>query len=155
MDCTVVESNIHAQYDSELLVDSIRVLARLLSVIKTELAGIIFSFTDHMRRTKRRNIDILHAKNGDERKSPYRDLINVTENMIGYAENGLKAIGNYTCKSLEEMTAAAWVTTASKIRAISSLEIALGSASGSCMRTLGFMTSSVKTFCFTRYMMKA
>jgi IS5 family transposase len=36
VDCTVVESNIHKPYDSELLLDSVRVLARLLSTIKTE-----------------------------------------------------------------------------------------------------------------------
>lgn len=106
VDCTVVESNIHTPYDSELLVDSVRVLVKLLSAMKTELPDIIFSFTDHLRRSRRRNLDILHAKNGAARKSPYRDLITVTENMIGYAENALKALGNYTCKSLEEVAAA-------------------------------------------------
>ncbi len=50
VDCTVVESNIHIPYDSELLVDSVRVVARLLSATKTGLPGIIFSFTDHLRR---------------------------------------------------------------------------------------------------------
>lgn len=109
VDCTVVESNIHMPYDSELLVDSVRVMGRLLSTLETELPSIIFSFTNHLRRAKRRNLDILHAKNGDERKGPYRDLINVTENMIGYGENGLRAIGKYTCKSLEEMAVAALV----------------------------------------------
>ena len=110
VDCTVVESNIHAPYDSELLVDSVRALARLLSAIKTGMPGVTFSFTDHLRRAKRRNLDILHAKNGDERKRFYRDLITVTENIIGYAENAVKALGNYTCKSLEEVAAATWVT---------------------------------------------
>jgi len=109
VDCTVVESNIHAPYDSELLVDSVRVLSRLLLAVKTELPGIIFSFTDHLRRARRRNLDILHAKNGAARKSLYRDLITVTENMIGYAENALKALGNSTCKSLEEVAAATWI----------------------------------------------
>ncbi len=110
VDCTVVKSNIHAPYDSELLVDSVRVLARLLTVMKTELPGILFSFTDHLRRAKRRNLEILNAKNGRERKILYRDLIKVTENMIVYGENGSKAIGNYTCKSLEEMALTTWVS---------------------------------------------
>lgn len=109
VDCTVVESNIHAPYDSELLVDSVRVLARLLSTIKTDLPGIIFSFTDHFLRAKRRSLGILNAKNSGERKSLYRDLINVTENMIGYGENGLKGIEKYPCKTLEEMAVATWV----------------------------------------------
>jgi len=42
VDCTVVESNIHGPYDSELLVDANRVLARLLATAKTELSGIVF-----------------------------------------------------------------------------------------------------------------
>jgi IS5 family transposase len=37
VDCTVVESNIHAPYDSELLVDSVRVLARVLTTVKKEI----------------------------------------------------------------------------------------------------------------------
>ena len=85
VDCTVVESNIHAPYDSELLVDSTRVLARLLTEAKTELPGIVFSFTDHRRRSKRRNLEIMNAKNAESRKKPYQDLIVVTENTIGYA----------------------------------------------------------------------
>ncbi len=36
VDCSVVESNIHTPYDSELLVDSTRVLARLLSEAKKQ-----------------------------------------------------------------------------------------------------------------------
>jgi len=36
VDCTVVESNIHAPYDSELLVDSTRVLTRLMTEAKNE-----------------------------------------------------------------------------------------------------------------------
>jgi IS5 family transposase len=108
VDCTVVESNIHAPYDSELLVDSVRVLARVLSLIKIEVPGLIFSFADHLRRAKRRNLNILHAKNGDERKRFYRDLINVTESTIGYGENGLKCIGNYRGKTLEEIAVVAF-----------------------------------------------
>ncbi len=61
VDCTVVESNIHDPYDSELLVDANRVLARLMTEAKTELPGIIFSFSDHRRRAKRRNLEIMNA----------------------------------------------------------------------------------------------
>jgi len=102
VDCTVVESNIHAPYDSELLVDANRVLARLLTEAKTELSGIIFSFTDHRRRAKRRNLEIMNAKNAEERKKPYKDLIEVTENTIGYSENGLKSLASYKAVTLDE-----------------------------------------------------
>lgn len=102
IDCTVVESNIHAPYDSELLVDANRVLARLLSTAKEELRGIVFSFANHLRRARRRNLEIMNAKKAEERKKPYRDLIEITEDTIRYGENGLKALASYTATTLEE-----------------------------------------------------
>ena len=83
VDCTVVESNIHAPYDSELLVDSVRVLARVLTTVKTELTDLVFSFSDHRRRAKRRNLAIMNAKNAADRKKMYTDLLLVTANTIG------------------------------------------------------------------------
>ena len=50
VDCTVVESNIHDLYDSDLLVDANRVLTQILAAAKAELSGIIFAFADHLRR---------------------------------------------------------------------------------------------------------
>jgi len=102
VDCTVVESNIHSPYDSELLVDATRVLARLLSEAKTELSGIAFSFADHRRRVKRRNLEIMNAKNAEGRKKSYKDIIEVTENTIGYAEKGLQSLKSYKAGTIEE-----------------------------------------------------
>ena len=102
VDCTVVESNIHAPYDSELLVDATRVLARLLSEAKSGLPGIIFSFCDHRRRAKRRNLEIMNAKNSEGREKPYKDLIEITENTIGYGEKGLKSLSEYNAATLKE-----------------------------------------------------
>ncbi len=102
VDCTVVESNIHAPYDSDLLVDSNRVLARLLTTAKTELAGIVFRFMDHRRRAKRRHLEIMNARNADGRKWPYKDLIEVTEKTIAYAEKGLKSLNSYREANVEE-----------------------------------------------------
>lgn len=100
VDCTVVESNIHDPYDSELLVDANRVLARLLTTAKKiELPGIVFSFADHLRRARRRNLEIMNAKKTEERKKPYKDLIEITEMTISYSENGLKALTSYTAVS--------------------------------------------------------
>jgi IS5 family transposase len=101
VDCTVVESNIHAPYDSELLVDSIRVLSRLMVEAKRELPGVIFSFTDHRRRSKRRNLEIMNARNAESRKKPYKDLIETTENTIGYSEKCLQSLKSYRAMSLE------------------------------------------------------
>ena len=102
VDCTVVESNIHAPFDSELLVDSVRVLARILTTVKTELPDLVFSFSDHRRRAKRRNLGVMNAKNAVERKKMYKDLLQVTENTIGYAERCLKAFRSYHPVTLEQ-----------------------------------------------------
>jgi IS5 family transposase len=97
-----VESNIHAPFDSELLFDATRVLARVLTQVKAELHGLVFSFSDHRRRAKRRNLGIMNAKNGEERKKLYRDLVLVTENTIGYGEQCLQRFKSFTASSLEE-----------------------------------------------------
>jgi IS5 family transposase len=102
VDCTVVESNIHDPYDSELLVDGIRVLGRILATAKAELPGIVFTFADHLCRAKRRNLEIMNAKNIEQRKKPYKDIIEVTEKTIGYSEKGLKALALYVATSLKE-----------------------------------------------------
>ena len=102
IDCTVVESNIHAPYDSELLVDSNRILSRLLTEARAELTGLIFSFTDHSRRAKRRSLEIMNAKNVEARKKPYKDLIEVTERTISYSENIQKSVASYNAVTLAE-----------------------------------------------------
>jgi IS5 family transposase len=109
VDCTVVESNIHAPYDSELLVDTNRALARLLATAKTELSGIVFSFMDHRRRSKRRNLEIMNAKNAGERKKPYKDLVEITEKTIGYGERCLKSLSSYKAATLEEYGMRSWL----------------------------------------------
>ena len=101
VDCTVVESNIHAPYDSELLVDSVRVLARVLTTVKKEIPDVVFSFSNHQRCARRRNLAIMNAKNAAERKRMYKDLVLVTENTIGYAERCLKALRSYRPSTLE------------------------------------------------------
>ena len=110
VDCTVVESNIHDPYDSELLVDANRVLGRVLGTAKAELSGIVFSFTDHLRRAKHRNLEIMNAKKAEERTKPYKDLIDITENTIGYSEKGLKALASYTATTLSEHALIAGLT---------------------------------------------
>jgi len=102
VDCTVVESNIHAPFDSDLLFDSVRVLARTLTTVKMELPDLVFSFSDHLRRAKRRNLGVMNAKNKAEREKMYKDLLLVTENTIGYAERCLKAFSSYHPSTLEQ-----------------------------------------------------
>lgn len=86
IDCTVVESNIHAPYDSTLLWDSVRVLTRILTKAKQcfPRSGVVFR--DHTRRAKRRMVGIQYAKSKEQRKKHYLDLLQMTRNTIGYAQ---------------------------------------------------------------------
>jgi transposase, IS5 family len=85
-DCTVVESNIHAPSDSELLWDCVRVLTRLLVKAREVVGPSLVSFGNRTRRAKRRRKEIAYAKNAQERQGPYRDLLQVTAEVY---EHGL------------------------------------------------------------------
>lgn len=92
IDCTVVESNIHAPSDSTLLWDSVRVLARILTRAKENFprSGIVFH--DHTRRAKRRMLGIQHAKNKNQRHKKYLDLLKVTRKTAGYAHKAVNTL---------------------------------------------------------------
>jgi len=109
VDCTVVESNIHVPYDSELLTDANRVLGRLLMEAKTKLTGIVFSFADHRRRVKRRCLEIMNAKNAVQREKPYKDLIKIVEKTINYSEKGLKSLALFRAITLKEQVVKNWL----------------------------------------------
>ena len=109
VDCTVVESNIHAPFDSELLMDAVRVLARLLATAKEELPGIVMDFSDHRRRAKRRSLEILNARNAEAREKPYKDLIGIAERTISYGEKAVKRLSAYHGATLEAQAKAAFV----------------------------------------------
>ena len=88
VDCTVVETNIHAPKDSVQLWDCVRVLVRLLYMAKTFL-GATFIFTDHESRAKRRMVGIQNSRNDNERKPKYLDLLKVTRKVVGCAISAL------------------------------------------------------------------
>jgi IS5 family transposase len=83
IDCTVVESNIHAPTDSTLLWDCVRVLVRLQGEACEDFG---LSFNDHSRRAKRRTMTILNARTTEQRVAPYRDLLHVTDKTVKSAE---------------------------------------------------------------------
>ena len=78
VDCTVVESNIHPPSDSELLYDCVRVLTRLMCRAR-ELLGTEVVFGNRKRRAKRRRLGVLNAKDKEQRRRVYRDLLKVSE----------------------------------------------------------------------------
>jgi len=103
VDCTVVESNIHAPADSELLWDGVRVLSRIMSRAKSELEGFRCPFMNHTRRSKRRRLAILNAKDAKQRKKSYKDLIKMTENTVSYAEFAMRALGSFQPSTIEQV----------------------------------------------------
>jgi len=78
-DCTVVESNIHPPWDSELLYDCVRVLTRLMIRARDVVGSSALIFSNRTRRAKRRRLAILNAKNAHQRRRVYRDLLKVTQ----------------------------------------------------------------------------
>jgi IS5 family transposase len=84
IDCTVVESNIHKPLDSSQLWDCIRVLTRLLQKTRDSV-GTRIVFSDHQRVAKRRMTAIQYAKNQEQRRPLYEDLLKYTRKVIGYA----------------------------------------------------------------------
>ena len=92
IDCTVVETNIHAPTDSSLLFDAVRVLTRLLHAAKEACGSKGIGFKDHYRRAKRRMLAIEYARNERQRKSCYRDLLKVARNTLGYSRRAISWI---------------------------------------------------------------
>lgn len=88
VDCTVVETNIHDPSDSSLLVDSVRVLVRLMDRAQEYVDA---PFTNQHRRAKRRAIGILHARTQDDRVPLYRDLLKVTNKTVTAADRVIAA----------------------------------------------------------------
>ena len=85
VDCTVVESNIHPPTNSELLYDCVRVLTRLMCGAR-ELLGTVVVFGNRTRRAKRRRLGVLNAKDKQQRRRVYRDLLKVTEETYRSAQ---------------------------------------------------------------------
>ena len=79
VDCTVVESNIHSPWDSELLYDCVRVLTRLMVRARDVVGSAALIFSNRTRRAKRRRLAILNAKGAHQRRRLYRDLLKVTQ----------------------------------------------------------------------------
>jgi IS5 family transposase len=91
VDTTVVESNIHAPLDSNLLWDCVRVVTRLMDHAR-ELVGAEVTFPNRTRRAKRRALGILNARFKEKRKPLYRDLLVVAEETLQSAERVIEVI---------------------------------------------------------------
>jgi len=103
IDCTGVETNIHAPTDSTLLWDSVRVLTRLIDRCRD--SGInILGCHNHTRVAKRRMLAVLNAKGKKQRKAAYADLLKITNKVIGYSKRAIDAV-NRTCANYQSVMA--------------------------------------------------
>lgn len=94
-DATVVETNIHAPTDSSLLWDAVRVLTLLLT--RAHETYDVAPVPNRSRRAKRRWLEVRSARNARKRRKPYGDLLKVTKETVGYAEQTaatLKTLGH-------------------------------------------------------------
>lgn len=85
MDATVVPVAIHPPTDSTLLNDAVRVLDRLLR--HTEVAAGFTAYHRHLRRAKRRAMEIPHLapRATQRRRACYRELVELTQATASYA----------------------------------------------------------------------
>ena len=90
-DSTCVESNIHPPTDSTLLWDAVRVLTRLIQRVSDQY-GQVAGFCNHTRRAKRRMLAVMNAKNKQQRKAAYVDLLKMAERVRDYARTAQQVI---------------------------------------------------------------
>jgi IS5 family transposase len=95
VDCTVVESNIHHPTDSELLYDCVRVLSRLMRRAR-KLMGEVIVFSNRTRRARRRRLAVRNARNKQQRRAAYRDLLKVTDETQRSAARVMRILGEST-----------------------------------------------------------
>ena len=91
VDTTVVEANIHPPLDSNLLLDSVRVVTRLMGRAQ-QILGADVTFPNRKRRAKRRALAILSAPSKQTRKPLYRDLLVVVEETLQFAERTVAVV---------------------------------------------------------------
>ena len=91
IECTVVESNIHAPSDSSLLYDCVRVLSRLQQRVQDLGLG-RFGYHNHCRVAKRRMVKIQYARSKDERRGVYVDMIKYTEKSLASARRAIERL---------------------------------------------------------------
>jgi IS5 family transposase len=83
VDSTVIDANIHHPLDSNLLYDVVRVLTRLLK--RGAEMSVRIKFSNHVKRAKRRMLDVINARSMAHRVPIYRELLQITCWTLQYA----------------------------------------------------------------------
>jgi len=107
IDTTGVQSNIHHPTDSHQLWDCVRVLARVLQRVETNMVRFRGAFHDHRRAGKRLFARIHNTRGQNAKKPLYKRLIALTEKTVAYARQALEGLAAEHCAGLEEMLMAA------------------------------------------------
>lgn len=82
IDCTTTDTNIHPPDDAAQLYDVVRVVTRLLRRARSHEPRIVVH--KRVKRAKRRWLETMNRKK-EERVAPYRDLVRVTAEVVGWA----------------------------------------------------------------------
>ena len=90
IDATVTETDIHPPDDAAQLWDTVRVITRLLD--QAAEAGFSLNSSRRTRRAKRRRMDVMNAKKAGARRRARRDLVRVTEGVLGFADTAVAAL---------------------------------------------------------------
>jgi len=106
IDTTGVQTDIHHPSDAHQLWDSVRVLARILQRVETEIVRLRGSFHDHRRAAKRLFYRIYNTRGQDHKKPLYKRLIGLAEKTVAYGHAALDALALNQCVSFEEILAA-------------------------------------------------
>jgi len=107
IDTTGVKTNIHHPTDSHQLWDSVRVLARILQRVETDVPRLRGAFHDHRRAAKRLFYRIHNTRGQDNKKPLYKRLIALAEKTVAYGRTAMDALMANQCACFEEMLAAA------------------------------------------------
>src|SRR6266542_2657065 len=92
IDCTVMDANIHHPTDSTLLRDCVRVLVRLM---KRACRWVPIRFVNHLRRVRRRVLEILSARAYRFRVPNYREVLKLTSRTLESAKAVIAALGRH------------------------------------------------------------
>lgn len=107
IDTTGVKTDIHHPTDSHQLWDSVRVLARILQRVETDVARLRGTGHDHRRAAKRLFYRIQNTRGQTNKKPLYKKLIGWAEKTAAYGRTALDALAANQCVCFEEMLVAA------------------------------------------------
>lgn len=102
VDCTVIDANIHHPTDSALLRDCVRVLVRLMKRARPWVAT---KFVNHLRRVRRRVLEILNAKAHRFMVPKYREILKLTARTLKSARAVIGGLARVASPAAQQLHA--------------------------------------------------